>query len=55
MIQCADFICVDDIINRVATNDINQAQIKTEEMDDVIEKQFEERNVLLNRTEEQSI
>ena len=46
---------VDDIINRVATDDINQLKVKTEQMDEIIEKELTERNVYLNKTKEQSI
>ena len=46
---------VDDIITRVATYDINQLKVKTEQMDEIIEKELKERNVYLNKTKEQSI
>ena len=53
--QCAVITFVDDIINRVATGDINQLKVKTEQMDEIIEKELKERNVYLNNTKEQSI
>ena len=49
-IQWAAATFFDDIINRVADNDIKELKIKTEEMDEVIEKQLEMSNVFLNRT-----
>ena len=54
-VQCAVVTFVDDIINRVAANDINQLKIKTEEINGVIEKKLTERNVYLNNNKEQSI
>ena len=54
-LQCAVTTFVDYIINRVATEDINQLKVKTEQMDEIIEKELKERNVYLNKTNEQSI
>ena len=54
-IQCAVTTFVDDIINRVATNDIKQLTGKTEQMDEIIQKELNERHVYLNKTKEQSI
>ena len=54
-VQCVVITFVDDIINRVATEDINQLKVKIEQMDEIIEKEFKERNVYLNKTTEQSI
>ena len=54
-VQCAVTTFVNDIINRVATDDINQLKVKTEQMDEIIEKELKERNVYLNTTNLQSI
>ena len=47
-IQCAAITFVDDVINRVATNDINELEINTKEMDEIIDGQLAMRNVVLN-------
>ena len=54
-VQCVVITFVNDIINRVATEDINQLKVKIEQVDDIIEKELKERNVYLNKTKEQSI
>ena len=46
---------MDDIINRVATNDINELRFTTEEMYEVIKKQLAMINVFLNNNKAQSI
>ena len=54
-VKCPVTTFVNDIINKVAADNINQLKVKTEQMDEIIEKELKERNVFLNKTKEQSI